>query len=332
MADNQTVQTQTNASKNLTAEDVLARKKASKKKGLDLMQKRAITGMVFISPWLIGFILFYVISIFMSVRFSLSDVSVDPAQGGYTLAWCGLDNFIYALTEHGTYKQILVTSLTDMLVDVPLITAFSLLIAIMLNGNFKGRTVVRAIFFLPVILNSEAIVAAMDNASRIMATGLSAVSSEAMESSTSTANVDYYMQIFKALAMPDKVLDYIVSAADRLSDIVSSSGVQIVIFLAALQSISPSLYEVAKIEGATGYETFWKVTLPMVSPLIVTNVVYTVVDSFVISDVVDLSYETIFTNMNYGLGSAMSLISTVIVCGVLALVCYILSKFTFYYN
>lgn len=308
-------------------------KNASPRKGkLTLMQKRAITGILFISPWLIGFVLFYVRSMVMATQFAFSEVTVDNANGGYQLAFCGLYNFKYALQVHGTYKQILTTSVSDMLIDVPLITAFSLLIAIMLNGKFKGRTLVRAIFFLPVILNSEAIVSAMENSSRIMATGLSAVSSEAMESSTSTVNVDYYMQIFKALAMPDQVLDYIVSAADRLSDIVSSSGVQIVIFLAALQSISPSLYEVAKIEGATTYETFWKVTLPMVSPLIVTNVVYTVVDSFVISDVVDLSYDTIFTELNYGLGSAMSLISTVIVCAILALVCWILSKFTFYYN
>lgn len=306
--------------------------KQKKKKRLTLMQKRAITGLIFISPWLIGFIAFYVRSIYMTTMFALNDVSVDVAQGGYMLNFCGLDNFKYALTEHGTYKQILTSSILDMIIDVPLITAFSLLIAIMLNAKFKGRTIVRAIFFLPVILNSEAIVSAMDSASRILASGLSAVSSDAMESTTSTVNVDYYMEIFKALAMPDTVLDYIVGAAERLSDIVSSSGVQIVIFIAALQSISPALYEVAKIEGATSYETFWKVTLPMVSPLIVTNVVYTVVDSFVISDVVDLSYTEIFTNMDYGLGSAMSLLSTIIVCCILALVCWIISKYTFYYN
>lgn len=306
--------------------------KQKKKKRLTLMQKRAITGLIFISPWLIGFLAFYVRSIYMTVMFSLNEVSVDVAQGGYVLDFCGLANFKYALTEHGTYKQILTTSVMDMVIDVPLITAFSLLIAIMLNAKFRGRTIVRAIFFLPVILNSEAIVSAMDSASRILASGLSAVSSDAMESTTSTVNVDYYMEIFKQLAMPDSVLDYIVGAAERLSDIVSSSGVQIVIFIAALQSISPALYEVAKIEGATSYETFWKVTLPMVSPLIVTNVVYTVVDSFVISDVVDLSYTEIFTNMDYGLGSAMSLLSTVIVCCILALVCWIISKYTFYYN
>lgn len=303
-----------------------------KKKRLTLMQKRAITGLIFISPWLIGFIAFYVRSIYMTTMFALSDVSIDIAGGGYKLAFVGIENFRYALAEHGTYKQILTTSVMDMVIDVPLITAFSLLIAIMLNGKFKGRTLVRAIFFLPVILNSDSIVDAMEAASRTLAAGLSAVSSEAMESTTSTVNVEYYMEIFKALAMPDAVLDYIVGAAERLSDIVSSSGVQIVIFIAALQSISPSLYEVAKIEGATTYETFWKVTLPMVSPLIVTNVVYTVVDSFVISEVVDLSYEVIFTNQNYGLGSAMSLLSTIIVCAILAIVCWVISKYTFYYN
>ena len=303
-----------------------------RKKKMTLAKKRAVMGLFFISPWLIGFILFYVRSIFMAARFSLNEVFLESNQVGYQLDFCGLDNYIYAFTRHGTFKQVLTTSLMDMLIDVPLIIAFSLLIAIMLNGKFKGRTLVRAIFFLPVIMNSQAIVDAMDSSSRALSTGLSAVSSEALEGVTNTVNVEYYMAIFTQLAMPQKVIDYIVGAADRLGSIVSSSGVQIVIFIAALQSISPALYEVAKIEGATAYETFWKVTLPMVSPLIVTNVVYTVVDSFVISDVVTLSYDMIFENHNWGVGSAMSLISTVAVCGVLVIVCRIISKYTFYYN
>ena len=124
----------------------------------------------------------------------------------------------------------------------------------------------------------------------------------------------------------------IVGAVSRISDIIQASGVQIVLFIAALQSIQPSMYEVAKIEGATGYETFWKVTFPMVMPHIITNTIYTIVDAFSQSEVVNLAYTTAFTESNYGLSSAFSVISTVITCTMLALVVYFMSKKTFYYN
>jgi ABC-type sugar transport system permease subunit len=134
------------------------------------------------------------------------------------------------------------------------------------------------------------------------------------------------------LGLPIALLDYIVGAVSRISLIVTSSGVQMIIFIAALQSISPSLYEVAKIEGATTYETFWKVTFPMVSPLIITNIVYTVIDSFARSPVMALSHRTIFTQFNFSLGSVFSLVSMLMVCLLLFITCAIISKRTYYHN
>jgi ABC-type sugar transport system permease subunit len=300
------------------------------KRKLTLMQKRAISGFLFILPWLIGFIVFYVRSLVMTVQFSLSDIQISPS--GYTQAWNGITNYKYIFTEHGSFNQTLVSSLGDIVIDVPLITFFSLLMAMLLNAKFKGRTLVRAIFFMPVIMNSEAIVAAMDLSRQMMTSGISASSSELMEAANSGVNVEYYMALFKTLALPDSVLDYVVAAVGRISDIVSLSGVQIVIFIAALQAVPSSLYEVAKIEGATTYETFWKVTFPMVMPHIITNIVYTVVDSFTDSSIVDLAYTEFNTNYNFGSSCAMSLVSTVLVCSILAIVCGWISKHTFYYN
>ena len=134
------------------------------------------------------------------------------------------------------------------------------------------------------------------------------------------------------LGLPDKAAGYIVGLVGRIYEIVRASSVQIIIFIAALQSVSSSLYEVSKIEGATGYETFWKVTFPMVSPLILTNVVYTIVDSFVNSEVVDMAYSAAFTNYDYGLSSAMSMLSTLIVCVILFVVGALITRKTFYYN
>lgn len=304
-----------------------------KKRGLTLMQKRAIVGLLFILPWLIGFIAFYVRSLVMTVQFSLSDISiVENGSKGYQTVFVGIKNFKYIFTEHGTFNQVLVSSLGDIVIDVPLIIFFSLLMAMILNTKFKGRTLVRAIFFLPVIMNSEAITGAMDLAREMMQTGLSGSSSEMLEAAGSGVNVDYYISLFQTLGLPDSILNYVVSAVGRISDIISLSGVQIVIFIAALQSVPSSLYEVAKIEGATTYETFWKVTFPMVMPHIITNIVYTVVDSFTSSEIVELAYTEFSTNMRYGSSSAMSLVSTILVCGILGIVCAWIPKHTFYYN
>lgn len=300
-----------------------------KKKKLTLARKRAIVGLLFISPWLIGFLLFYVRSIFMTLQFSLSKIVIGEGTG-YRTEFVGLDNIKYAFTAHGSFKQILVESMGNMLIDVPLIIFFSLFMALLLNKKFKGRTLVRAIFFLPVIMNSEAIIVAIQYSRLAMAGGVSAVAAEVAESSG--VNIEYYIYLFESFGMPEVFLDYVIGAVSRINDIITASGVQIVIFIAALQSISPSLYEVAKIEGATAYETFWKVTLPMVSPLIVTNVVYTVIDSFMNSRVVGLAYDTAMTQMNFGLSSTFSLISTICVCVILVISCGLISKRTFYHN
>ena len=301
-----------------------------KKHSLTLTQKRTVSGYLFILPWLVGFAAFYIRSLFMTIQFSLSNLTVGVS--GYSLSWVGLKNYIYAFTVHGSFKQILTTSVINMVVDVPLIIFFSLFMALMLNRKMKGRTLIRAIFFLPVILNAEAIVDAIETAAAMVATGVSSSSQEMSQEAAGSMGIGYYIDLFGNLLISRQMLYYIVGAVSRITSIVSSSGVQIVIFIAALQSIPTSMYEVAKIEGATAYETFWKVTFPMVMPHIITNVVYTVVDSFISSDVVTLAYETAFTEFNYGLSSVFSLVSTVVTCLILVLVCGFISKRTFYYN
>jgi len=292
-----------------------------------------LTGYLFILPWFIGFAIFYVRSLILTGQFAFSDLTINPT-GGYTLDFAGLENFNYAFRVHGSFKQTLTTSVMNMLVDVPLITFFSLFMAMLLNKKFPGRFVFRAIFFLPVIMGSSAITAAMEMSEAMMSGGISSMSTEIAGDAAAGAvmNMDYFIDMFMNLGIPVKLLDYVTAAVARINDIISASGVQIIIFIAALQSIPGSMYEVAKIEGATGYETFWKVTFPMVMPHIITNVVYTIVDNFAESEVVDLAYKVAFTEMNYGLSSVFSLVSTVITCVILVVICGFISKHTFYYN
>ncbi len=293
-----------------------------------------IMGYVFISPWIIGFLLFYVRSVFMTGQFSLANLTVNAGAGGYQLEYVGLKNYIYAFREHGSFKQILTSSVGNMLIDVPLVTFFSLFMAMLLNKKFPGRAVFRAIFFLPVILNSGAISEMMDLAEMMMNGGISATASEVSGGDTSNIafNMNYLVNMFMNLGVPQSLLEYVSSAVGRINDIIKASGVQIIIFIAALQSIPSSMYEVAKIEGATAYETFWKVTFPMVMPHIITNVVYTIVDSYTNSQVVDLAYKTAFNDFKYGLSSVFSLVSSVVTCLILVIIVSVIQKRTFYYN
>lgn len=235
--------------------------KRMKKLHISMAGKRAVNGYLFILPWLLGFLLFYVRSLYMTVEFSLSDLTV-LSTGGYNLEFVGLKNYYEAFFSHASFKQTLTTSIGNMVIDVPLIIFFSLFVAMMLNRKMKCRGLVRAIFFLPVLLGAEAVSNALSLAAQMMAGGLSGTSADmaAASASSGTMNMDYLIDLFAQLALPDVVLDYIVGAVSRISDIIQASGVQIVLFIAGLQSIPSSLYEVAKIEGATGYETFWKVT------------------------------------------------------------------------
>jgi ABC-type sugar transport system permease subunit len=296
---------------------------------LTLGQKRQLYGLFFVSPWLVGFLWFFVANILTAIRFSMSELKIN-STGGYALLPVGFDNYTHALTRHSTFNRILTESVFNIILDVPLIIFFSLFIAILLNQRFKGRTMVRAIFFLPVVLLSPAIISALDSAMQNIAGGMATGAKEMQASGA--FNARYLINTFISLGFPAELLQYVEFAVNRVYDIVKASGVQILIFLAALQSIPGSLYEVAKIEGATAYETFWKVTLPMVSPMILTNLVYTIADYFIRSRIVEVTFVTAFTNFNFGLSSAMAILSTVSIGLVLVVAGYFISKKVFYYH
>ena len=178
-----------------------------KKLHISMAGKRAVNGYLFILPWLLGFLLFYVRSLYMTVEFSLSDLTV-LSTGGYNLEFVGLKNYYEAFFSHASFKQTLTTSIGNMVIDVPLIIFFSLFVAMMLNRKMKCRGLVRAIFFLPVLLGAEAVSNALSLAAQMMAGGLSGTSADmaAASASSGTMNMDYLIDLFAQLALPDVVL------------------------------------------------------------------------------------------------------------------------------
>lgn len=291
-------------------------------KGISLQRKRSLLGFFFIAPWLIGFLFLYLTPLIQSLKYSFTKLEIQSE--GYSLISVGWQNFRNALFVNVDFNRVLVDSIVEMVYSVPMILFFSLFSATLLNQKFRGRTLTRAIFFLPVILASSAIESA-EKAGLINLIGSGAYLDE-MGTATSSYNVVSLVYMLLDVGIPLSFADYIVTAILSIYSIITSSGVQILIFLAALQSVPSSMYEVAKMEGATAYESFWKITFPMVSPLILTNIIYTVIDSFNGSQITTLIYDTAFKSHNYGLSAAMSWIYSLVVCIFLAIIGLVLAK------
>lgn len=296
---------------------------------LTLTQKRSLLGIVFIAPWLLGFVFLFATPLYQSLHYSLSNLKIAPG-GGYTLDFIGLSNFKNALSIDPNFNRILTQSLSEMAWNVPMILFFSLFTATLLNTKFVGRPFARAIFFLPVILASGA-VAAAQSSGLIQLTGSSEIAKELGTQQNGFDPLSLAFMLSDA-GLPMSFINYIIDAVQRIYEIIKSSGVQILIFLAALQSVPFTMYEVAKMEGATAYETFWKITFPMVSPLILTNIIYTIIDSFADSEVTRTIYQTAFQAQNFGLSAAMSWIYTSVISLILIVVGVLVSRKVFYYN
>ena len=298
---------------------------------ITMKRREMLTGLVFLSPWLFGITAIFLFNLFQAFRFSFYNLEIDATYGGFILHYVGLEHFHHILFVHGTFFRELMTSVLNMMVNVPLIIFFSLLMAVILNRQFMMRGAVRAIFFLPVVLATPGIVQTMQLMMAMMTGGISPIAEDVMRAQQGFSATFLIIILFD-FGVPIQLIGYMMQAIAALHDVIRSSGVQILIFLAALQSIPSSMYEVAQIEGATGYETFWKVTIPMVSPLILTNVVYTIVDTYANSAVVRTAHHMAFINQNFGAGAAMHILSTLLTCTVLLLVGWSISRFVYYHN
>ncbi|MCI1982417.1 MAG: sugar ABC transporter permease [Oscillospiraceae bacterium] len=299
-----------------------------KKKRITLEAREKRTGLLFVLPWVIGFLVFFAYNMAQTIVFSFNKLTMG--KNGYNLSFVGLDNFNYAFLKSADFVRKLTESTGNILIDVPLIIFFSLFIAVILNRQFKGRALVRAIFFLPVIMASAAITSALTANLQNMLGGLSSTAAGTDSQQVSGLNIQSIAVMISDYGIPKQLIDFLVGAVGNLYEIIRNSGVQIIIFLAALQAIPGSLYEVAQMEGATGYEIFWKITFPLVSPLIVTNLVYTIVDLYSQSTIIDMEMTTAFTQQNFGLSAAMALVSSAVICLILGVCTSLISKKVFY--
>jgi ABC-type sugar transport system permease subunit len=286
----------------------------TKQRKPSLEKRRLREGYVFIAPWVVGFLVFFLIPICQTVRMSMSKIT---QFSNMQMEWFGFENFRRIFVEDTKFISNIVTVFSDVFINTALIVIFSLIFAVILNKQFKGRGFFRALFFLPVLLGSGFIMQQL-------------LGQNITEQATSVA---------RGILLPKEVMAYLgpgiantVSAfLSKISIVLWRTGVQILLFLAGLQSINSTLYEAAKIDAASEWEIFWRITLPMISPIVLLNCVFTIVDSFTDSSNPMVSY-IIYTGIRttrYETASAIAVMYLLIIMVTVGLVFLIMRNRTF---
>ena len=295
---------------------------------MTLSRKRGLWGLLFLSPWILGFLLFYIRPFIDIVRYSFNDV--DLRIGEVNLEFVGLANYRWIFTVNPNFNTFIRTLAYPALVMVFIVVVFSLLVAMLINGKYPGRSIVRTIFFLPIIMGG-----AIAGATLV---GVDLVTEGTAGGAPTIFQGQFFIQTLVATGIPAGLIGFVDGAITQVFALLARSGVPTLIFLAGLQSIPPSLYEVATIEGCTEYESFWHVTLPMISPMPLLSVVYTTIELFAAHSVDGVGTFFGFVNhWSFGIGqfgyaSAMVVIYLLACLFVIGVLTWIISKGVFYYD
>ena len=273
---------------------------------------KAHYGRICVFPWVIGLVLFFGLPIIQSVIYSFSKVSLTT--GGLKTSFVGLKNFKYIFAQDADYLDYIAAAVVKFLYSFPVIIIISLILALMLNQKFRGRIFFRALYFLPVIIASGAVLEV------ILSSVSEGVSNIKTDESVAMAMFDVN-EIVEGLGLPQKLGDYFVTVINGIMNMIWNCGVQTVLFISGMQTIPPLLYEVSKVEGATKWEEFWFITFPMLSRVTVLVAVFTMVELMTdqSNSVMRQAY-TFMRMQNYGEGSAMLWSYFVVIGAIMAIV------------
>lgn len=268
------------------------------KKHRSIESRHSRNGFLFILPWFIGVCLFFLKPLFQTVTFSFSKVSVD--LGGFDTKFVGLENYKYALYGSPEYLNNLMDSLNDFAYQIPIILILSFIIAVVLNSKFRGRSFFRSLYFIPVIIINSVVMQFLGNSSSVEEL------SGAAQSAYLGGLIDFE-GLFLQMGIPLETTNLIFGYVNQIFDLIWQCGVQIVLFISGLQSIPEQLYEVSKVEGASKWEEFWYITVPMLGNSIVLVVIYTVVEFCVSQNnkVITQAYKVLLDQQIYDISSAM---------------------------
>lgn len=232
------------------------------------------TGLLFVLPFIIGFIFLFFKPLLESVNYTFNRISVD--SNGLLLEPVGLENWKYLVQKDSDFIKKLVEIISSMTIEVLVIMFMSVFLAVLLVDKFPGRLFFRVSLFLPMIFGADAILHTfgMIGGSNEMTSG----SNEFIMMTGETTG--FIKEIISSFGILTPLIEKFTAYADKLFKLLWNMPLQIVIFIIGLQAIPPHLYEVAKMEGATAWETFWKITFPLLTPSILLCLIYSVIDYF----------------------------------------------------
>lgn len=275
-------------------------KERIRKSRLTFRRRDAWIGRCFVMPFYIGFILFSIGPLIETMRMMFYSVTV--AFGGYNMTFVGAENFNQVYNVDPDFLLNLFKSVGNMFWQVPIILFISLFLAVMINSRFRGRSFVRVVFFLPVIVMTGTVVLILQN---------DVVASATMSGDVvAGGRIEYSVGIEELLiqaGMSSKVVEAFTNFSNDIFNLVWKTGVQVIVFLSGLQSIPSSLYEASTVEGATKWEEFFKITMPMLLPVCMLNTVYSIVDAF--TDTTNAAMNQVMVavqKLNFGVASVMS--------------------------
>ncbi|MCQ2589163.1 MAG: sugar ABC transporter permease [Treponema sp.] len=297
-----------------------------RKKPIGLEKTRALYGYMFILPFILGFLFFMIKPLYQSFMMSLSEVQIS--NQGFVNVSNHFENYKRAFLIDPEFNQMLLTSITTMLYRSLATIVFSFFVAMLLNQKFKGRALARSIFFLAVILSSGVLVGLEYN-NTLMAELKASIEEFGTGESITQVLEDVLLTNTGGVNGPSqKVFNTLFEIIDSIYDVAMASGIQIIIFLSGLQNISVSMYEAADMEGCTAWEKLWKITVPMISPLMLVCWIYTIVDFFMKTDneVMSKINTQMVVMLNYGYSAALAWIYFIVCLALIGLTSLIISK------
>ena len=293
----------------------------SKKSGLE--SRRGRWGYVFTFPFIIGAVLGIIYPVVLSLVYSFGELI--PQEIGYKINFVGIENYKTLFTVDPDFTRQLVETLQNTILKVPVAIIFSFFLACVLNSEFPGRGLARTVLFLPMIISSKLVKTLLNQ---------DIVSSEMSNKGAEEAVMlsDKFAEFLVSLNVGDGLADFLTSSVNDIQNLLYMSVIPTIIILAGLQSVSRSIYEASYVEGATSWEVLWKISLPMVSPLLLVSLIYCVIDSFTgvgNSIISRVGYEC-FTAFNFGIGSAVAWSYLIVVLLIVAVVFLIANRFVSY--
>lgn len=288
---------------------------AKKTRGIEALRRRY--GYTFVLHWIIGLITFFFIPLIYSIMYSFSDITIT--ESGFSLAFAGLKNYEMSLFKNPDYLDEVRNAIGSMFYSLPMIIALSLILAVLLNQKYKGRTIMRILFFLPVIIESSVVISLLSDP---------AINVPIFNFSTEGQGLMDYEMILGNLNLPKQITDFLTFFLSNAVSLTWSCGVQIILFLAGLQSIPESLYEVSKIEGANKWDEFWQITVPMLRHVLSLVIIYSMISKFTSStnQVVAAAMELMRAN-DYSNAAAMLWFYFVVVLAVIGIVLFLYNRY-----